>query len=107
MNRATIEINNKKYTLTTTEQEWYMQDLASEINKNFKNLAQSANKTSDYDAMVLLLINYVDKARKQSDSATNLRNQLQAYMDEASATRAELARVKRELDTLKSQQPTK
>ena len=101
MNRINIEINKKKYIFSTMESEWYMQDIATEINKGLSTLLTGNLKTGDYDALIALLVNYADKARKSEDNVNHLRNQLQAYMNEAAATRSELARVQLELEKSK------
>ncbi len=92
MNRLTIEIKGKKYKLTTEENEDYIKSVENEVNSAIDKV-KSAGMIQDNDAILLVLLNYVDKLRKSKTEISDIENKLQAYMNECEAMRSEMLRM--------------
>ncbi len=99
MNKVKITLMGFNYTISTNEDEEYVQEMVKEINDQAQQLLDEGH-VSAYDAMVLCLLEYADRYRKAEKSADNLRDQLVEYLEAASSARIEVDERMREIEKL-------
>ena len=99
MNKVKITLMGFNYTISTNEDEEYVQNMVKEIDNQAHQLLEEGH-VSAYDAMVLCLLEYADRYRKAEKSADNLRNQLVEYLEDASRARIEVDESMREIEKL-------
>ena len=99
MNKVKITLMGFNYTISTNEDEEYVQSMVKEIDNQAHQLLEEGH-VSAYDAMVLCLLEYADRYRKAEKSADNLRNQLVEYLEDASRARIEVDESMREIEKL-------
>lgn len=92
-----------EYTLSTPEDEEYVQSLAAELNEQMKMMMDQSPKMSLTDALMLCCMNYADGFRKSERAADHMRAQLSDYLEDAAKARGELDSAKRELERLRGQ----
>ncbi len=107
-NKIRIQIGSQSYTLTTTEDEEYVRDIASELDAQVEALLSRGNGLSLNEALVLCAIGYCDSYKKERANTDHLRSQLKDYLDDAAKARIEAdearrnaQRLGRELETLR------
>ena len=104
INRVRITIGAIPYTITTTEPEEYVQQLAAEINQSLSALMEKNNSLSFTDGLVLCLLDSVDERHKSERNADHIRDQLSGYLkdvEEAAKARIEVEELKNEVSRLR------
>lgn len=108
INRIRLRIGGMQYTISTSEPEEYVLDLARSINKSLEAIMSNNQTLSLNDGLVLCLLDYADERKKSEKNADHIREQLTGYLEdaakariEADELRAEVARLKRELNLAK------
>ena len=95
-NHVGVIIAGRNYTLTATEDESYVNKVASYVDAKIAGLAGNS-RISPLDAAVLACANIADEYFKSLESLENLRKQLKAYLEESARTKSELIELRREL----------
>ena len=110
INRIKLKIGGMPYTISTTEPEEYVRELAAEIDRAVEEVLERSPKLSLNDALVLCAMDYADGRRKSEQSADHIREQLTGYLEdaararmEADELRAEVTRLRRELSAARAQ----
>lgn len=98
--KITVTIADRPYTLVTTEEQPYVEQVAGQVDELMTSVMKQA-KVSALDAAVLTAINAVDSAMKEQEAAQALRAQLKDYLEEANRAKQELADARRELSRQK------
>ena len=101
-NRIKIRIYNKEYNLFTEETEEYSSALASELDSKMRGLIDKNSAVSPCDAAVLCALDALDAAKKEKESADNMRAQIRKYSDEALEANKRLEIEKKENKALKA-----
>ncbi|MCI8880834.1 MAG: cell division protein ZapA [Clostridiaceae bacterium] len=81
MNRVTVTIAGRAYTLLAEESKEYMDKVAELVNTKIKDAHQNPDLTVE-QASVLAAINVADECLKAQDQVESLRSQLQSYIEE-------------------------
>ena len=104
INKIRLKIGGMPYTISTTEPEEYVYELAAEIDKAVEAVLDRNPSLSLNDALVLCIMDYADSRRKSEQNADHIREQLTGYLEdaarariEADELRSEAARLRREL----------
>ena len=100
-NRVKVEILGSVYTITTGEDDSYVQSLAQEVNRAAETLQQNDPRLSVNDTLALVALVSADNYRKSEEAADNLRGQLTEYLEDASRARMELSDLRRQLEQAK------
>lgn len=103
-NRVKVSIAGVEYALTTEESPEYTALLASEVDRQLKEIRAAGPFISTDQAAVLAALQYADSAKKAEQSADNLRAQIKDYLEDASQAKSERDFYRRELDRLKAEQ---
>ena len=101
-NRVTITLGNQSYTLISTEDSMYMQQVAAHVNDELGRVTKEAH-LSIADAAMLTAMNIADQYFKERESSDNLRHQLKEYLEDATRVKNELSDAKREIFRLQNQ----
>ena len=96
-NRVTIQVGGQKYTISTRENPGYVLGLSREIDLQLTEMLRDNPKLSVIQATVLLLLNYMDNAKKAEDSADHLRSQVTGYATQDVKARLEVEQLRRQL----------
>ncbi len=100
LKRVKIEIAGASYTLSTYEQEGFVQDLAKEISADIGNLMDRNPSLSMNDALVLCAVAYLSEYKKESASSDHIRSQLKEYLGDTARARMEADEASRRADKL-------
>lgn len=98
-----LEIAGASYTVTTSEQEGYVRDLAVEITDDINNLTARNPALSMNDALVLCAISYLDGYKKESANSDHIRSQLKEYLGDTARARMEVDEANRRADRLEKE----
>lgn len=100
-NRVLVTIGGREYTFVASEEDGYVQKVASYVDKKISEIV-SESHVALTDAAVLTAANIADEYFKSVETAENLRRQLKEYLEEAARTKMELSELKRELSKLQN-----
>ena len=95
--KVTVNIAGSPYTLVTTEDSAYVEEVAAQVGQMMTAVMQQS-RVSALDAAVLTAVNAVDSALKEQQVSESLRAQLK---DEMTKVKNELAEARREIKRLK------
>lgn len=108
--KVKIDIAGSSYTLSTTEPEGHVHDLAKELSGDIGELMDRNSALSLNDALVLCAISYLDEYKKEHDNADHIRSQLKEYLGDTAKARMEAdeasrraEKLQKELDILRHQ----
>lgn len=100
-NRVKMNIAGSSYVIVSDETEAYTKSIGQEIDNKMSNLMRNNPDLSAMKAAVLIAFDYCDKARKESDSSENLRNQIKVSFETSAKVQFELEKLKEDNDKLK------
>lgn len=103
MNRVTVTIAERDYTLLTEGDADFTQRVAAHVNDQLDQLL-AQGKVSIIDGCILCAMNITEEYFKELESSENLRRQLKEYLEESTKLKLELSEAKREIFKLKGQQ---
>jgi len=98
--KVKVEIAGASYTITTSEQEGYVHDLAGEVGTDIEGLMERNPALSMNDALVLCAIGYLDAYKKENANADHIRGQLKEYLADTARARMEVDEANRRADKL-------
>lgn len=99
-NHVGVSIAGRNYTLVATEDEAYVNKVASYVDAKIAGVSDGA-RISPLDAAVLACTNIADEYFKSLDSLENLRKQLKSYLEDSARTKSELMELRREVARLR------
>ncbi len=82
VNRVKIEVAGSRYTISTTEEPIYVEELAGELDEQLTKLLAKNETLSVNDALILCSLQFLADGRQAEKSADRLRQQFSGYMDE-------------------------
>ena len=100
MNRVTVTIAERQFTLLTEEEAEFTQKVAHHLDGKLTELL-SGGKLSLLDACILGALNATEDYLKEQESSENLRRQLKEYLEESTKLKLELSEARREIFALK------
>lgn len=101
MNRVTVTVAERPFTLLTEEEAEFTQRVAQHLDSELSALLEGG-KLSLMDACILGALNITESYFKEQETSENLRRQLKEYLDESTKLKLELSEAKREIFALKS-----
>lgn len=109
-NKIRLQIGGAEFSITTSDEPEYVQQLAEEINAKMTRLSKETPYLSVTLAAILTALDYCDSYKKSEESADNLRGQIKDYLEdsararmEADVARREIERLNREIQQLRAQ----
>lgn len=88
MNRVTVKIAGKEYTLLAEETKEYMDEVARLVDEQVSAAHRNSNLTIE-QASVLAAVNMADEYLKAVKQADAMRSQLQSYIEENNRLRSQ------------------
>ncbi len=101
--KVKIDIVGSTYTLTTTEPEGHVHDLADEISADIKGLMDRNPTLSLNDALVLCTVSYLNEYKKEHNNADHIRSQLKEYLGDTARARMEADEANRRAEKLQKE----
>ena len=108
-NKVKLNICGVDYFINTDDDVKYVQELGDELDLRLNKLMRENARISVTQAAVLAALEYADLAKKEEQSAENLRSQIQGYLEDAAraksnaeVSRREAERLGKELATLRA-----
>ncbi|MEG0913537.1 MAG: cell division protein ZapA [Oscillospiraceae bacterium] len=83
LNKLLLTIAGLSILINTDEDEAYTRELAEELDRDINTILSANMGASVTNSALLCAIDYLDIAKKSGKNATNMRNQVKDYMDEA------------------------
>ena len=103
LTKVRLQIAGSNYVISTTDSESYVHELAERLDKDMKDILESAPSASVTQAAVLAALDYLDELHRSNDGADNLRSQLKSYLEDAMAAKGTADNAARELQELRAQ----
>ncbi|MCI2047433.1 MAG: cell division protein ZapA [Faecalibacterium sp.] len=110
INKVRVTIAGAPYVISTTDTEEYVSGLAGQLDTDLQEVLQANPNLSVTRAAVFCALDYLDRVKKSTGSADNMRNQIKDYLADAAKAkldadeaRREVERLKREVQYLKEQ----
>ena len=100
MNRVTVTIAERQFTLLTDAEPAFTQKVAQHLDGKLTELL-SGGKLSLLDACILGALNATEEYFNEQESSENLRRQLKEYLEESTKLKLELSEARREIFALK------
>ena len=100
MNRVTVTIAERQFTLLVDDETTDTQKVAEYVDGRLSELLNQG-KLSLADACVLTAMNVTQELFQEQASSDNLRRQLKEYLEESTKLKLELSEAKREIFALK------
>ena len=92
MNRVTVTIAGRAYTILAEEDKEYMDKVAELVNEKITEAHENADLTIE-QASVLAAINVADECLEARIQADSMREQLQSYIDENRHLRSQITKA--------------
>lgn len=102
-NKVKLNIGGAAYSIITEDDVKYVQELGKEVDKALNQVMKTNPKISITQAAVLLSLEYADEYKKASTAADNLREQIKAYLDDASNAKSKADWARREAEKAKKE----
>lgn len=93
--RITVTIDDRDYTLTSAENDGYIEKVAEYVDQQIENVRDAA-RASAIDAATMAAMNIADNYFHERGAAENLRRQLKEVLDETANLKREISDLKRE-----------
>lgn len=93
--RITVTIDDRNYTLTSEENDGYIEKVAEYVDNQIENVRDMA-RASAIDAATMAAMNIADNYFHERSAAENLRRQLKEVLDETGSLKREISDLKRE-----------
>ncbi len=103
MNRVTVTIAERPFTLLTDGDAEFTQKVAEHLNSAITELLEGG-RLSLLDACILGGLNITEDYFREQESSENLRRQLKEYLEESAKLKLELSEARREIFALKGKQ---
>lgn len=95
MNRVTVTIAGRAYTILAEESKEYMDQVAELVNSKITEAHANADLTVE-QASVLAAINVADECLKARNQVDSMREQLQTYIEENRHLRSQITKANRQ-----------
>ncbi len=101
MNRVTVTIAERQFTLLTDAEPAFTQKVAQHLDGKLTELLAGDSKLSLLDACILAALDATEECFNEQESSENLRRQLKEYLEESTKLKLELSEARREIFALK------
>ena len=101
VNKVRVTIAGAPYAIATTDPESYITSLAKKLDEDITKLLDSNENLSVTKAAVFCAMDYLDKYKKSTGSAENMRSQIQSYIADAAKAKLAEDKAKAENETLR------
>ena len=103
LTKVRLQIAGSNYVISTTDSESYVHELAERLDKDMKDILESAPSASVTQAAVLAALDFQDELQKSTGSVDNMRRQIKDYLEDAANAKSEAADAKRQVQELQRQ----
>lgn len=100
-NRVRIEVAGSWYSITTTEEASYVEELARELDEQLTKLLGKNDALSINDALILCSLQFLLDKRQAERSTDRLRQQFSGYMEEIKRAKDDTAAKQKENEELR------
>lgn len=97
-NKVKVNICNKEYIISTSEEEAYVLELASKLDKKMTEIMNQNDTISMSTAAILSALTYLDEGQKATESSDNMREQIKNYLEDAASATLEAQKSKMQLE---------
>lgn len=98
--RVRLVICGNDYYIATDEDPTYVQELGEDLNETITKILHDNNRLSITQAAILAALDYADTAKKEHDTAENLRSQIKDYLEDSARYKMEAEVARRDVDRL-------
>ena len=95
MQRVTVTIDGKTYTIISEDDENHIHRSAELVDKSMAETKQNG-RLSSVDGAILAAMNIADKYFKAQQSSDNMRAQIKSYAEECAQLRSEIIKLKKQ-----------
>ena len=103
VNRVKIEVAGSRYTISTTEEPGYVEELAKELDAQLTKLLGKNASLSINDALILCSLQFLADGRQTEKTADRLRQQFSGYMEEIKRAKEYIEARHKENDQLRGE----
>ncbi|WP_040195538.1 cell division protein ZapA [Candidatus Soleaferrea massiliensis] len=100
-NKMKIHIAGSDYTISTPEDEEYVQRLAKQLDNHLTTLLKKSDHVNITAGLAVLALSYLDDYTKTVENAMHMRQKMKTYIEDTARTRMEIDELKREIESLK------
>lgn len=97
VNKVKINVCGKEYSIQTSEEPSYVQELARQLDQKITDMMNSSDTISLTTAAILVGLGLADDALKTNSDIDNIRTQITTYVEEAAAARLEVDQLNKQL----------
>ncbi len=103
VNRTRVFIAGTPYVIATSDPEEYVEQLAAELDESIHEAMAGNPGVSVTKAAVFCALDYLDRCKKSTGNADNMRSQIAEYLADAAKAKLEADEASREVDRLKQE----
>ncbi len=104
VNKVTITINSRQYTVVAEESTEYLEQLCSHINEKVENVIRGGQNLLGERPVVLAALNICDEYYKSVEECEKVKGQLQKFADRNTRLNYDMKGLQSEADMLRSGQ---
>ena len=101
VNKVRVTIAGSPYVISSTDSEAYVTGLAGELDASIQEVMAANPNLSVTRAAVFCALDYLDRMKKSTGSADNMRNQIKDYLADAARAKLDAEEAKRDVERLK------
>ena len=101
--KTIVRILNHTITITSDEDQEYMDKVASKIERKVKRLSDELHTRNMTEVALFVAMDYCDQFTKAMDDNANLRGQIKDYLQESAFSRKQYEDTKKENEQLKNE----
>ncbi len=103
VNRTRVFIAGAPYVIATSDPEEYVEQLAAELDASIHEAMAANPSVSVTKAAVFCALDYLDRCKKSTGNADNMRSQITEYLSDAAKAKMEADEARREVERLKQE----
>ena len=103
MAKSTIRISNHTFTITSDDDQQYLDSITTKVENRVKRLADEMPNRNLVDVALFVAMDYCDQYTKAKGDGRDMRTQIKDYLQESSFLRKKLDEVTRENEKLKTE----
>lgn len=107
MNKLKLTIVGRSYTLQTSDEVGYVEQLAKDLEQKIRAVMRQNPSMSVSDACILTSLELMDQQKQDSLANDNLRRELQEYIARAKEAGAAAAELKKKVAFLEAEKKTR
>ena len=103
MAKYTIRILNYSFTISSDDEQSYMDSVAARVERRVKRLSDEMPSRNMTEVALFVAMDYCDQYMKSVGDGSNLRGQIKDYLQESGYARKQLEETKKENELLKAE----